>query len=82
MDDPCPLDAWPDVPTSFLVCADDRFFPPAWMAGVVRDRLGIEPVSIPGGHCPYLATPVSTAAAIEGAWAGRAALPPVALGSL
>ena len=27
-DEPSPLKAWPDVPTRFLLCRDDRFFPP------------------------------------------------------
>ncbi|HWJ63650.1 MAG TPA: alpha/beta hydrolase [Acidimicrobiales bacterium] len=79
LDDPNPIERWPDVPTAFLICADDRFFPAPWMADVVRDRLGIEARSIPGGHCPYLATPVTTAAAIERAWLDRATLPPVHL---
>lgn len=80
MGDPCPLTRWPDVPTAYLVCGDDRFFPAEWMADVVRARLGIEPEVIPGGHCPYLATPVTTAAAIEHAWAARATLEPVTWG--
>ena len=28
---PWPLDAWPDTPTRFLLCRDDRFFPADWM---------------------------------------------------
>jgi pimeloyl-ACP methyl ester carboxylesterase len=67
-DDPCPLTAWPDVPTRFLLCEDDRFFPPDWMRGVVRDRLGIEPDPVPGGHCAYLSQPQAVAAAIERCW--------------
>ena len=59
-----PLAAWPDVPTRFLLCMDDRFFPPEWMRGVVRDRLGIEPDEIPGGHCAFLSQPKPLAAAI------------------
>lgn len=80
MEDPCPLAAWPDVPTSYLLCQDDRFFPADWMAGVVRSRLGIEPIPVPGGHCPYLSQPAALAAAIEQAWDDRAITPPVQLG--
>ena len=29
-------------------------FPAEWQRGVVRDRLGIEPDEIDGGHCPAL----------------------------
>jgi hypothetical protein len=59
-----PLAAWPDVPTTFLSCRDDRFFPTAWLRGVVIDRLGIEPVVIPGSHCAYLSQPRAVAEAL------------------
>jgi pimeloyl-ACP methyl ester carboxylesterase len=52
--EPWPLDVWPDVPTRYLLCRDDRFFPAEWMRGVVRERLGITPDEIDGGHCPAL----------------------------
>ena len=55
--DPWPLDAWPDVPTRFLLCQDDRFFPAEFQRRVVRDRLGITPDEMPGGHLPALARP-------------------------
>ena len=56
-DEPWPLSAWPDVPTRFLACRDDRLFPEPWLRGVVRDRLGIEVDEVPGGHCAYLSHP-------------------------
>ncbi len=71
MDEPWPLAAWPDVPTRFLLCTDDRFFPPVWMRGVVRDRLGIRPDEIPGSHCAYLSHPAPIANAILQAWADQ-----------
>jgi pimeloyl-ACP methyl ester carboxylesterase len=63
--DPWPLAAWPDVETRFVVCRDDRFFPAAWLTGLVRDRLGLEPVDIPGGHCAFLSQPAALAAAMR-----------------
>jgi pimeloyl-ACP methyl ester carboxylesterase len=54
---PWPLDAWPDVPTRFLLCRDDRFFPADFQRRVVLDRLGITPDEMPGGHLPALANP-------------------------
>jgi pimeloyl-ACP methyl ester carboxylesterase len=54
---PWPLDAWPDVPTRFLLCRDDRLFPAEFMRRVVRDRLGITPDEIDGGHLPALSRP-------------------------
>ncbi|WP_223773006.1 alpha/beta hydrolase [Streptomyces sp. 135] len=46
--------AWPDVPTKFIVCEDDRFFPPEFFRGLARARLGIVPDEIGGGHCVAL----------------------------
>ena len=54
---PWPLDAWPAVPTRFLLCRDDRFFPADFQRRVVRDRLGFEPDEMSGGHLPALAHP-------------------------
>ena len=63
--EPWPLDAWPDVPTRYLLCRDDRFFPAEWMRGVVRERLGITPDEIAGGHCPALSRPKDLAERLE-----------------
>jgi pimeloyl-ACP methyl ester carboxylesterase len=61
---PWPLDAWPDVPTRFLLCRDDRFFPAEFQRRVVQDRLGIVPDEIDGGHLPALSRPHELAARI------------------
>jgi pimeloyl-ACP methyl ester carboxylesterase len=63
--EPWPLDAWPDVPTRYLLCWDDRLFPADWMRGVVRERLGIEPDEIDGGHCLALSRPRELAERLE-----------------
>ncbi len=65
MQDPYPLAALPAIPTTFLLCRDDRFFPAAWMRGVVEERLGLEPVEIPGGHCAPLSYPAELAEALD-----------------
>jgi pimeloyl-ACP methyl ester carboxylesterase len=54
---PWPLTAWPDVPTRFLLCRDDRLFPAELQRRVVPERLGITPDEMPGGHLPALAHP-------------------------
>jgi len=54
---PCPLAAWPDVPTRFLLCRDDRFFPADFQRRVVQERLGIVPDEMDGGHLPALSRP-------------------------
>ncbi len=54
---PWPLERWPDVPTRFLLCRDDRFFPADFQRRVVGERLGIVPDEMDGGHLPALARP-------------------------
>jgi pimeloyl-ACP methyl ester carboxylesterase len=54
---PWPLDAWPTIPTRFIVCRNDRFFPPRWLRPLVHQRLGIDPDEIDSGHCPALSRP-------------------------
>ncbi|MFC4115337.1 alpha/beta fold hydrolase [Nonomuraea zeae] len=71
MDEPWPLDGWPDVPTKFLLCTDDRFFAPGFMREVVRDRLGVTPDEIGGSHAPMLARPAELADRLTGYLTGR-----------
>jgi pimeloyl-ACP methyl ester carboxylesterase len=54
---PWPLPAWPDVPTKFILCRDDRVFPAAFFRRLARERLGITPDEIAGGHCVALSRP-------------------------
>jgi pimeloyl-ACP methyl ester carboxylesterase len=60
----CPLGRWPDVAASYIVCADDRTIQPAWQRNVARTQLGIEPIELPGGHCPYISRPKELAEAL------------------
>jgi hypothetical protein len=64
--DPWPLEAWPDIPTRFVVCSEDRFFPPGFSRQLVADRLGIVPDEIVAGHCVALSRPVELADLLEG----------------
>lgn len=54
---PWPLRAWPDTPTRYLLCRDDRVFPAGWARLHARERLGIDPDEIDGGHYITLARP-------------------------
>lgn len=54
---PWPLEQWPDVPTRFLLCTNDRFFPADFQRRVVRERLGTTPDEFDSGHLPALARP-------------------------
>jgi pimeloyl-ACP methyl ester carboxylesterase len=64
--EPWPLEAWPDVPTRFLLCRDDRVFPADFLRRVVRGRLGFAPDEIDGGHCVALSRPKELAERLDG----------------
>lgn len=55
--DPWPLAAWPAVPTHFVLCREDHFFPADFMRRVVAERLAIEPDEITASHGVALSRP-------------------------
>jgi len=59
--EPWPLKAWPDVPTSAVTGRHDRLFPEPLQRSYLRERLGIEPTVVDGGHLVALANPESLA---------------------
>ncbi|GID93090.1 alpha/beta hydrolase [Amorphoplanes digitatis] len=65
MGEPSPLRAWPDVPTRVLICRDDRLFPARYLRRVARERLGVTPDEIDGGHTPALSRPRELADRLE-----------------
>jgi pimeloyl-ACP methyl ester carboxylesterase len=62
---PWPLEEWPDVPTRYLLCRDDRMLPAAWARRHARKRLGIEADEIDGGHYITLIRPKELADRFE-----------------
>lgn len=62
---PWPVTRWPDVPTRFLLCRQDRFFPADFQRRVVRERLGFVPDEMDSGHLPALAHPVELVERLE-----------------
>jgi pimeloyl-ACP methyl ester carboxylesterase len=68
---PWPIDAWPAVPTRFVLCTEDRFFPPDFMRRVVAERLGIIPDEIAASHCVALSRPKELADRLVGYAAAR-----------
>jgi hypothetical protein len=63
---PWPLNAWPPVVTRFVLCTQDRFFPPEFMRRVVADRLGVVPDEIAAGHAVALSRPKQLANLLAG----------------
>src|SRR6266536_1974395 len=65
-----PLEAWPDVPTKFVLCTEDRLFPPALLRRIVAERLHIVPDEIAAGHCVALSRPRELADMLDAYAAG------------
>jgi hypothetical protein len=45
------------VPTKFILCKNDQFFPAAYMRRVAQQRLRTVPDEVPGCHCAALSHP-------------------------
>ena len=61
----CPLQAWPEVAASYILCTEDRIIGPAWSRQVTSDRLGGPAIELPGSHSPMLSRPRSLAHALD-----------------
>jgi pimeloyl-ACP methyl ester carboxylesterase len=61
LSEPWPLESWPEVPTRYLLCRDDRMFTSEWARRHARARLGIEPDEMDGGHYISLSRPAELA---------------------
>src|SRR5262249_31925870 len=45
------------ISTRVLICRDDRLFPARFLRRIARERLGVTPDEIDGGHPPALSRP-------------------------
>ena len=61
----CPLRAWPSVPSTYIMCTDDRTITPEWQRKTARELLGVAPIELPGGHCPHVSRPEALADVLE-----------------
>jgi pimeloyl-ACP methyl ester carboxylesterase len=61
----CPLEAFPAVPSTYVVSAGDRVIQPAWSRRVARGRLHARVIELPGGHCPHVSRPAVLAEALS-----------------
>jgi pimeloyl-ACP methyl ester carboxylesterase len=68
---PWPLAQWPDVPTRVLQGRDDRFFPVEFQRRIAKERLGITPDEMPGGHLMALSQPRALAERLHAYWIAR-----------
>jgi hypothetical protein len=47
----------PEIPSTYIVAANDRTIRPEWQRRMAHDRLGVEPIELPTGHCPNVSHP-------------------------
>jgi pimeloyl-ACP methyl ester carboxylesterase len=65
LDEPWPLESWPDVPTRVLAGRHDRLFPIDFQRRVARERLAIDIEEIDGGHMLAMSNPAVLADRLE-----------------
>ena len=65
LDEPWPLDSWPDVPTRVLTGRHDRMFPLDFQRRVARERLAADVDVIDGGHMVAMSNPAVLADRLE-----------------
>jgi len=51
----------PLAPAIPAVPESDRTLRPEWMIAASRERLGVEPTIVPGGHCRHVSCPRAVA---------------------
>lgn len=61
----CPLSRWPDVPSSYILCEEDRTVRPEWCRRAAVERLGVKAIELSGGHCPYVSRPHELARVLD-----------------
>lgn len=62
---PHPLNRWPDVPSSYVLCTEDRLIDPVWSRRAARQRLDTEAIELPGSHSPFLSQAVRLAEVLD-----------------
>jgi pimeloyl-ACP methyl ester carboxylesterase len=53
----CPIDRWPETPSTYILMRDDRAVEVCWVRRNAVDRVGADLVELDGGHSPFLARP-------------------------
>lgn len=49
------------VPSTYILCSDDRTMRPEWSHNAAVNRLGVQPTTIDTGHCPHVSSPDTVA---------------------
>ena len=59
-----PLSKWPQVPSSYVSCTEDRTINPDWWETAARERLHADPICMEAGHAPFVSRPEELAEAL------------------
>lgn len=52
-----PIPRYPGVPMHAIVTSEDHILLREPYLALIRSRIGVEPVELPGGHCPFVSRP-------------------------
>lgn len=61
-----PQKNWPNVPTDYIICEDDKSVNPIWSERLAKEWLHVEPIKMPGSHSPFLSRPKELADILVG----------------
>jgi pimeloyl-ACP methyl ester carboxylesterase len=53
----CPIDRWPDTPSTYVLMRDDRAVGESWARRNAAGRIGARVVELDGGHSPFFSRP-------------------------
>ena len=56
---------WPPVDVAYIYGADEQVLDPAWIQRACPERLGIEPIVMPGAHSLFLSRPRELAGVLD-----------------
>lgn len=56
-----PLQVWPDIESSYILCTGDQTFTHGWSRRAAHEILGVDAIELPGGHCPQVSRPFQLA---------------------
>lgn len=62
----CPIDRWPDTPSTYILMRDDRAVGESWARRNAGGRIGARIVELEGGHSPFFSRPAELSAVLLG----------------
>lgn len=65
LDEPCPIAAWPETPSTVILCQEDKIIRADWARQISLERFGEPAIELPGGHSPMLSRPDELAALLH-----------------